>query len=67
LWNLLPGCAECDREEIERVWSVHNAVGKTAKEMAPGHCADILDVFFGDSKWRKYLCLSEYFLFIELI
>ncbi|KIJ31208.1 hypothetical protein M422DRAFT_186299 [Sphaerobolus stellatus SS14] len=58
-WHLLPGCAEADGEEIERVWSVHNDVGRCTKEMAPGHRWDILDAFFGDWNWRKYLRIRK--------
>ncbi|KIJ40469.1 hypothetical protein M422DRAFT_173780, partial [Sphaerobolus stellatus SS14] len=54
-WNLLPGCAQADGEEIERVWAGHNDVGKSTKEMALGHRWDVLDSFFGNWNWRKYL------------
>ncbi|KIJ28048.1 hypothetical protein M422DRAFT_61957 [Sphaerobolus stellatus SS14] len=53
-------CQKTDGEEIERVWSVHNDIGKCTKEMGPGNRWDTLDAFFGDWNWRKYVKLGLY-------
>ncbi|TDL14508.1 hypothetical protein BD410DRAFT_733990, partial [Rickenella mellea] len=57
--NYIPGSARTCGESIEQIWSGHNAVSMSTREMTPGCRQDTLDDHLGAWNFRKVVGLGE--------
>ena len=49
----MPGVGMTDGEAPERRWAVHNAIGRSTREMSPGHRHDTQNQHTGDYNMQK--------------
>ncbi|KAA1479375.1 hypothetical protein DENSPDRAFT_760719, partial [Dentipellis sp. KUC8613] len=47
------GCAHTDGETCERCWAAQNALGRSTREMTPGHREDTINVHMSDYNIQK--------------
>lgn len=52
-FHWLPGSAMTDGEAPERIWAQLNAIGKSTREMMPGHRHDAINDHHSDMNARK--------------
>lgn len=52
-FNWLPGSAMTDGEATERIWAQLNAIGKSTREMTPGHRHDAINDHHSDMNTRR--------------
>ncbi|TDL14293.1 hypothetical protein BD410DRAFT_846162 [Rickenella mellea] len=60
--NYIPGSARTCGESIEQIWSGHNAVSMSTREMTPGCRQDTLDDHLGAWNFRKVVGLGKQLL-----
>ncbi|KAH9919675.1 uncharacterized protein B0H18DRAFT_1001893 [Fomitopsis serialis] len=49
----MPGVGNTDGEAVERRWAAQNAIGRSVREMGPGHRQDVLDAHNSDFNAQK--------------
>ncbi|KAH9936214.1 uncharacterized protein B0H18DRAFT_852415, partial [Fomitopsis serialis] len=49
----MPGVGNTDGESVERRWAAQNAIGRSVREMGPGHRQDVLDAHNSDFNTQK--------------
>ncbi|KAH9934387.1 uncharacterized protein B0H18DRAFT_870111, partial [Fomitopsis serialis] len=55
-----PGVGNTDGESVERRWAVLNAIGRSVREMGPGHRQDVIDAHNSDFNAQKTFKLARH-------
>ncbi|TDL13917.1 hypothetical protein BD410DRAFT_868388 [Rickenella mellea] len=61
-FNFIKGSARTCGESIEQIWSGHNAVSMSTREMTPGSRQNTIDDHLGAWNFRKVIGLGKYLL-----
>ncbi|KAH9829608.1 uncharacterized protein C8Q71DRAFT_863183 [Rhodofomes roseus] len=55
-----PGVGNTDGESVERRWAVLNAIGRSVREMGPGHRQDVIDAHNSDFNAQKMFKIARH-------
>ncbi|KAH9931367.1 uncharacterized protein B0H18DRAFT_1116521 [Fomitopsis serialis] len=57
-----PGVGNTDGESVERRWAAMNAIGRSVREMGPGHRQDVIDAHNSDFNAQKMFKMGQSFV-----